>query len=115
MVLDHITCAGDPGVYDVPLPDANTWGKCWDFNGFRKEFDKIALRDVNPLEMLKPPGVNLVWASSLMKNEVNRISDWLIFEVKNGMDASFHMEQIAPPHSCWTQGDFCECCGLTGR
>ncbi|KZL82654.1 tat pathway signal sequence protein [Colletotrichum incanum] len=60
MVLDHITCAGDPGVYYVPLPDANTWGKCWDFNGFRKEFDKIALTDLNPLEMLKPPGVKSV-------------------------------------------------------
>ncbi|KAL0944795.1 uncharacterized protein CTRU02_202682 [Colletotrichum truncatum] len=73
MVLDHITCAGDPGVYgkliqvyqwyehtEIPLPDANTWGKCWDFKGFRKEFDKIALRDLNPHEMFKPPGAKSV-------------------------------------------------------
>ncbi|KAK1977176.1 hypothetical protein LZ30DRAFT_803666, partial [Colletotrichum cereale] len=68
MVLNHITCSGDPGVYvyqwydhtDVPLPDANTWGKCWDFNGFRKEFEKVAVTDLNPLEMVKPSGVKSV-------------------------------------------------------
>ncbi|TIC94276.1 hypothetical protein CH35J_009805 [Colletotrichum higginsianum] len=68
MVLDHITCAGDPGVYvyqwydhtDIPLPDANTWGKCWDFKQFRKDFDKIALKDLNPFQMVKPPGAKSV-------------------------------------------------------
>ncbi|TQN64753.1 hypothetical protein CSHISOI_10745 [Colletotrichum shisoi] len=60
MALDHITCAGDPGVYDIPLPDANTWGKCWDFKQFRKDFDKIALKDLSPFQMVKPPGAKSV-------------------------------------------------------
>ncbi|OLN90182.1 hypothetical protein CCHL11_09788 [Colletotrichum chlorophyti] len=68
MVLDHLTCAGDPGVYvfqwydhmEIPLPDVNTWGKCWDFSAFQRDYDKIALKDVNPLKMFKPPGVKSV-------------------------------------------------------
>ncbi|KAF9873148.1 hypothetical protein CkaCkLH20_09311 [Colletotrichum karsti] len=68
MILDHLTCAGDPGVYvyqwyehtEIPLPDANTWGKCWDFESFRQKFDNIALKKVNPFSMSKPLGAKTV-------------------------------------------------------
>ncbi|TDZ30922.1 hypothetical protein C8035_v001987 [Colletotrichum spinosum] len=68
MILDHLTCAGDPGIYlyqwyehtEIPLPDANTWGKCWDFKKFRKEFDKVALKDFSPFQLRKPPGAKSV-------------------------------------------------------
>ncbi|KAF6825096.1 hypothetical protein CPLU01_10464 [Colletotrichum plurivorum] len=68
MILDHVTCAGDPGVYvyqwyehtEIPLPDANTWGKCWDFGAFRKEFDQVALKNFTPFQLRKPPGAKSV-------------------------------------------------------
>lgn len=63
---DHVKTDYDSEVYqwyehtEIPLPDANTWGKCWDFGAFRKEFDKIALKDFTPFQLQKPPGAKSV-------------------------------------------------------
>ncbi|KAF3802771.1 hypothetical protein GCG54_00014005 [Colletotrichum gloeosporioides] len=83
MILDHITCAGDPGLYiyqwyehtEIPLPDANTWGKCWDFGAFRNNFDKIALKNFSPFDLRKPDGVKSV-------TEQNNLQE-IIYQTRN--------------------------------
>ncbi|KAH0438428.1 hypothetical protein CcaCcLH18_03415 [Colletotrichum camelliae] len=83
MILDHITCAGDPGVYvyqwyehtEIPLPDANTWGKCWDFGAFRNKFDKIVLKNFSPFDLRKPDGAKSV-------TEQNNLQE-IIYQTRN--------------------------------